>query len=501
MGQKLEEQHERMLRRHEMAMMRLDIARSEQTLQVMSAIPTFAQDRDEREWMIVTDTRTKQPYTIMQLDSIRQSAARLQRKPAGRNILQTFQDFIIGRDATVTTDDEDLDGKRQEYWDGWAVENKFDLKTKEIVKRLFRDGEVFLRWFLPTIRRGHLQIRFVNPSQIRPTANGKPTYGISVDPDDYEKINDYYRQWTAQSGQLRNEKIPADEMDHWKINCDSDEKRGVSVFEGLGKYITDYAKWLDDRIAINRIRHIWNVIGEPTSGVTPITDLKNKFEDVTYTTPPGQEANKKVPKSGSVLFSRGMKWKLDSLNINAADTKDDGRAIQLQLAIGANMPEYIIRGDASNANYASTMVSESPFVRSMESWQDYVDKIFAKIYTRVMEWGISMGPVPAKSTKTTVTFNAEKGEDDTETETVPTVTECTVNFAALIHRDEKADTEAKQIQVAEDFVSRKTASEKLGYDYDAEQDQIAREKHQRAKEAAAAEEAFGEQHEEESEEQ
>ena len=473
---KLEEQHKRMQMRHEMAAMKLDVARVEQTLQIMSSIPTFSQDNDERDWQIVSNPLNQNPYTVAQLNSTRLSAGRLQYRPAGRNILQTFQDFIIGKDAKITTKDEDSDGKVQKYWDEWVKANNWDMKTKEIVKRLYRDGEIFLRWFLPNFTGGPLSLRFVNPIEIQASANGNPTYGISVDANDYEKILYYNRKWASPNGSQNSEKIPPDMMDHWKIGADSNEKRGISIFQGNGKYITEYEKWLDDRIALNRIRHIWNVVGEPVSGMTAIEDLKAKFEDVSYNTPTGQTANKKMIKPGSVLFSKGMKWKLDSLKINAQDTKEDGRSIQLMTGIGTGLPEYIARGDASNANFSSSMVSENPFVRSMESGQDLIEKIFKKVYTRVIQWGIGTGAVPAESTKTTVAFNFEAGKDDEPVvEKVETSEDCTVNFATLIHRDVEKETKSYVLQIGEKLVSRKTASEKLGYDFEAEQEQIGRE--------------------------
>lgn len=486
-----EKQLRREFNRNQMALQRLENRAIKRTMQIMSQIPGFAQDTDEREWQIIGNPNMKQPLTMQQLTSIRQSARQLQYYPAGRNILQTYQDFIIGKDATITTNDEDVEGEVQDYWDEWELVNTWDEKTKEIIKRLYRDGEVFLRWFQPDDK--HLLVRFIDPSQITPTRNGRPSYGISVDSNDYEKVLVYNRQWTSPNGQMFSEKIPADEVDHWKIGVDSDVKRGVSIFYGVGKYIRDHRNWLDDRIAINRIRHIWNVIGEPTSGVASISDMKNKFDDVSYkrnSTSSTATDTKKVPKPGSVIMSKGVKWKLDSLNINAADTKDDGRAIQLQIAVGTNLPEYIVRGDASNANYSSSMVSESPFVRAMESAQDLVAKIFEKAYTRVIEWGISQNDVPAKSVETETTFDPNTGEDVVKTEDVDTDTTCSVNFATLIHRDIKAETEALQIQIGEEIVSVETSQEKLGYDSETENNRIAREKHQRMEDQKAAENMF-----------
>ena len=491
MAKKLEEQHKNAAMRLEIAAMKLDVARVEQTMKIMDQLPSFAQDTDEREWQILGDPNKKTPYTPEQLTSIRNSARKLQYRPTGRSILQTYQDYIIGKDAHITTEDEDKEGEIQEYWDDWALVNSWDMKTKEIVKRVFRDGEVFLRWFMPAEMGEHLLVRFVDPEQIKPGTDAKPTYGIAVDDDDYEKVLYYNRVWSLSNGTQRSERIEPDMMDFWKIGADSDQMRGVSIFQGNGEYITEYEKWLKDRITINRIRHIWNVVGKPLSGLAAIEDLKSKFADVSYNTPAGQSANKKMPKPGTVLFSKGVEWDLKSLNINAADTKDDGRAIQLMAGIGTNIPEFIIRGDASNANLSSSMVSENPFIRSMESGQDFVAKIFQKAYERVIKWGITTNKIKGKSTKTTVVFNEKTGEDSEKVEAIDTVTSCKVNFATMIHRNILEDTKALQVQIGEGLCSRKTASEKLGYDYEDERIQIAREDKLRLENETRNAEEFG----------
>jgi hypothetical protein len=35
------------------------------------------------------------------------------------------------------------------------------------------------------------------------------------------------------------------------------------------------------------------------------------------------------------------------------------------------LPEFMITGDASNGNYASTMIAEGPGEREIEDWQDF----------------------------------------------------------------------------------------------------------------------------------
>lgn len=457
------------------AQLRYEIACLRRATAMMEALPSFAADPDEKDWVVLGGS-AKEPYTESSLTDMRTSARKLQYTAAGRGVLQTLQDFIVGKSATVNASDEDP--KVQDYWNAWSKANKWDSRSKEIVRRTFRDGEIFLRWFPPQDRDGILRVRFLEPGEIKAALNGKPSFGIETDPDDIETVLSYHREYSVDGTLQVPEDIPAEDVDHLKILVDSDIKRGVSFFTGISKYMKEYELWLRDRIALNKVRHIWNIVGKPTSPQVPLTDVMDKFTDQTADAPVGGTKKKKVPRVGSVLFNRGIEWDLKSLNINASDTKDDGRAIQLMIAIGTCFPEYIARGDSSNANYASTMISESPFVRSMESWQDVFggeDGFFGTIFARVIADGIARGRIPPQSTKTTVTWDPVTKQDKTEEEKVPTSTECTVNFATLITRNIKEETEAVQIHVQNGWCSSRTAAEKLDYDYEAEQDQINRE--------------------------
>jgi len=459
--------------RHENAAIRLEIAQFRQTAAMLEALPVFAEDPDEKVWTVLTGMDSKRPYTETQLNSLRASAQKLQYTCSGRGILQTLQDFIIGRKASidpVCPDETVLD-----YWNEWQKVNNFDQRAKEMIRRAFRDGEIFIRWFLPGSKEDHLRIRFVNPSEIKDPNQGKPeqSYGIETDPDDVEKIVNYHRKYKRGRSDAT-EVIPGGEIDHVKILVDSDVKRGVSFFVGIAKWMRQYELWLRDRYMLNRVRHIWNVVGKVQPG-TSIDSVKDKFTDVSRNATVGGEAKKRQPKPGSILLNKNIEWDLKNLNIRAQDTKDDGRQFQLMIGIGTGFPEYVVRADASNANYASTMVSESPFVRAMESHQDFWDLVFGNIYRRVIQHGISINKIPSKIKEQTVTFNEKTGKDEEKTETIATSTECTVNFATLIHRDLEKETKAFQIHAEQRWASNKTISEKLGYDTEYEEEQIRRE--------------------------
>ena len=56
-----------------------------------------------------------------------------------------------------------------------------------------------------------------------------------------------------------------------------------------------------------------------------------------------------------------------------------GQAVLRTIGSRWCMPEYMISGDASNANYSSTLVAESPFVKACEAEQRFYKSRFSRI--------------------------------------------------------------------------------------------------------------------------
>jgi len=454
---------------------RFEAARYQAAVSMLESIPTFAQDTDEGKWELVGGAG-KMPgdYTEFDFNTMRTNARKMYYKdPGARGIIESAVNYVIGKDCTVTANDESPEV--QGYWDGWSEFNGWDLRSKEFFRRLLRDGEVFLRKFEPIGGGIYEQVRFIDPAEIQNPNGlhgwGTHSFGIECDPDDIETPINYYRRY-ARNNTDQWEQIPADEIIHVKIMVDSDVKRGLSFLIGIGEYLTKYKSWLNDRIMLNKIRHLFNLVAKP-QGAAAATALKSQFSDVTGKTPTGGTANKKMPKPGSVLIAKGVDWEYQSLNINATDTKDDGRAIELMVGKGTCFPEYITRGDASNANYASTSVSESPFIKAMEAWEDIIEKPFKRVFRERIEFAIGKMILPDKSVKTHI--DVKDGKEIVVIETVLTDTGCTINFPTLVHRDIEAETRALIMQNNQRVVSKDTMGGRLGYDYPEEKAKIEKE--------------------------
>lgn len=69
----------------------------------------------------------------------------------------------------------------------------------------------------------------------------------------------------------------------------------------------------------------------------------------------------------------------------------------LQRIIGSrwNMPEYLISGDASNANYSSTLVSEGPFIKAREADQAFYAVHFEALIWKALAMYAELGAISA----------------------------------------------------------------------------------------------------------
>lgn len=459
----------------------------------IESIPAFARDLDEDSWGTTT-IDDKNYYDQADIyDSIHSSRRMYYVEPMARCVIDTMVNYIVGKHAAI--EPLDPDEKVKEYWDNWEKVNKFDKKMKEIVHRTLRDGEAFIRRFNPERGKQYRYIRFIDPLEIKNpqgSSYGNHSFGIETDPNDIEKPLYYYREYTVNNIQHW-EKIPASEIIHIKINSDSDVKRGLSFLTGVSRYIHYYSRWLKDRINLNRMRTMFSLIIKPQAGTT--AGIKSSFEDVAGKNQTGGTPKKKIPKPGSTLIAKGVDYEYLSLNIGANDTAEDGRAISLMVAIGTNIAEYIVRGDASNSNYSSTMVSESPFIKNIEYYQDLFEEPIKQLYEEEITWAVNKGYLPENTKKEKTITKPDyldpetgqmiAGETRIRRETSPIDKNCNIKFSENIHRSLKDDTESITAHRASEWISDHTAAAFFGYDFDYEQEMLKREKREQQKQRQA----------------
>jgi hypothetical protein len=116
------------------------------------------------------------------------------------------------------------------------------------------------------------------------------------------------------------------------------------------------------------------------------------------------------------------------------------------------MPEYMVSGDASNANYASTLVAESPFVKAREADQSFYAREFTALLWKVLRFEHDRGLLTARPW----------GE-------IEAIVDIAVQKPSVASRNARELADVSQIQLGMGVVSKRTAARQMGLDYEEEQ--------------------------------
>ncbi|TKJ32390.1 hypothetical protein CEE39_05685 [bacterium (candidate division B38) B3_B38] len=418
---------------------------------------------DDREGYLLLGQEQKE-FTESEQETMQRQAYHFWKSnPHGRGVIRVLEKFVLGRGMKFNAQDENK--MVQQWWDEFARDNSLQRSQKEIFLHTLRDGECFIRYFVDK-ETGRTRIRFIDPQEVYDPEN-RHSQGIETDPDDVITPINYYR---SRDGKLK-EVIPAEEIQHIKILVDSNVKRGLSFLYVIMPLLKKYEQWLNDRIVLNKIRSAVAIIRRVSGAPAQVSDIVKQHSA-------NSSGRQRALQPGTIItVSEGVEYQMLSPNLQAQDVQYDGRNILLAITAATGLAEYMVSGDASNANYSSTMISESPSVREFEDWQNFFEEEFKIMFRKVVQAGIEYGLIPAESTRTILVSN-EQGEMVEKEMKVPTNTECEIVFPPLVHRNLKEESEAMLIHQKMGIVSHKTLAGKFGYDYEEELKKMQSEAHQ-----------------------
>lgn len=337
----------------------------------------------------------------------------------------------------------DLPARVQATLDEFLERSQWGRRQQEIVRRLDRDGEVFLRFFAPA--EGALELRFVEPGQVATPARlaGDPaaSFGIGVDPRDVERRLVYYIDGQA---------VDAAEVQHRKLGVDSNVKRGLPLFYPVRKNL---------RRAEKLLRNM-STVAEIQSAIALVRKHQRRTRSTVEQFVAGQADHTSVSASGRTQYSKRIEPGT-ILDVDAAVDYDfpaagidAGRFVQVlqaelrAIASRLVMPEFMLTSDASNANFASTMVAEGPAIKMFDRLQaDQANHDLAVMW-RVVELAAAEGRLPPD---------------------VRSLVEIQVGRPSLHVRDALKEAEANRIAFEAGVLSPQTWSQRLGLDYEQEQ--------------------------------
>ena len=314
------------------------------------------------------------------------------------NALENRVNYVIGQGhryqiVAKNSNDADLALKVQDILDSFCDENDWTRRQREIMKRRDRDGEVFCRLF-PS-RKGILQIRFVEPEQVvtPPRYFNEPnmSFGIQTDPHDTESVFGYWID-----GML----VDAESIFHRKANVDSNVKRGLPLLTPVRKNLRRADKLLRN---MSTVAEIQSAIALIRKHQTTEREAIRQFVQ--------NQATKQVVDEDTGEIKTFRHFSPGTIIDSGSNTEyefpvaaiDAGRYIQVlqaelrAIASRLVMPEFMLTSDASNANYASTMIAEGPAVRMFERLQHEIIGEDRQLFKAVIHEAMLQGLLPERT--------------------------------------------------------------------------------------------------------
>ncbi len=285
---------------------------------------------------------------------------------------------------------DSLAAEAQAVLDDFLRTNHWHRRQQEIVRRRDRDGEAFLRFF--TASDGTIRVRFVEPDQMftptERTADPAASFGIQTDRDDVETVLGYWidGRW-----------VEAGEIQHRKANVDANVKRGLPLFYPVRKNLRRAERLLRNMSVVAGVQSAIALIRKHGAGTrASVQQFVAAQADATLTSPAtGRTAHYQRYAPGTILdASAGTEYEFPAAAIDAsryvAVLQAELRAIAARLV----MPEFMLTSDASNANYASTMVAEGPAVRMFQRLQEEMIEDDLDVMRRVLGAASHAGRLP-----------------------------------------------------------------------------------------------------------
>jgi hypothetical protein len=376
---------------------------------------------------------------------------------------------------TVGAPVDPLIAKAQHVLDTWRDMVVWPLKSRAAFRRWRRDGDVFGRFF----PQGHGRLpafRFVEPEQVgSPTgsADDEDSFGIRTERGDIETPLAYH-VWDMDSA-LTGEWVDAAKIVHAKANVDSDIKRGLPDFFPLAESLDGIRRLLHTMLAtaVKQARIAWR---EKLAAATP--EIAANTGVPVY---PSTATNRLQPDMSDDLM-RAMREQFGRIGINgfavsdvvkaegtrewepgptmagAAQYIEVEQAILRAVGVRWNFPEYF-SGDASNNNFASSLVASAPFAVTVEGSQYEWGAVWERpVALAVLDYARDAGLLSW----------AERAQLDVEV--IP---------PAVATADPRADSQIISEQLQNGIICLDTARLKLGYDPQHEAEGVAKDRQAR----------------------
>lgn len=331
----------------------------------------------------------------------------------------------------------------QRVLDEFLEANDWHNRQQEIVRRMDRDGEALLRLF--TDPSGETRVRFIDPEDVRTPDRLRDdpaaSHGVLTDPADVETVRGYYVDGVL---------LDASEVQHRRANVDRNAKRGLPLYTPVRKNLRRAEKLLRNMSVVAEIQSAIALIRKHRAATrTGVEQLVASGSDAATATPSGRIEQLTQYGAGTILDAPAhVEYDFPATGVDASAFVSILQAELRAIAARLVMPEFMFTSDASNANYASTMVAEGPAVRMFERLQAAMARDDRDVMWRVVNNAVTAGRLSANTRQ---------------------LVDIQITPPEVVSRNALDDARIMDLAYRRGIVSPQTWSRQLGLDYDQEQ--------------------------------
>ena len=398
------------------------------------------------------------------------------RTEIGVGITDKLADYVIGEGIKYTAASEQkrpadpaLVEAVQAVIDEFTDHNNWAQLDRELFQREVRDGEWFVALYPDNC--GKVSARCIEPEQVlEPHDPNRAesmnydhegfvadealdwSYGVVTSAHDVEKAHGYWVQFDVSSGRY----LPASRVEHRKANVNRNLKRGVSDF-----YPGRRTVWQASRVLNNTAEGV--CIQAALAGVREHQDTTSNDQiqalqrgrldaQTNFTTVGGYSKNQSIEKMqpGTIMDMRGYKYVPGPLASQASEWFLGSMAACCRIAgTRWSMPEYLVSSDASNGNFASSLVAGDPFVKHCERRQREHGQSVRSLLWKVLRLAHAAGRLPALGfgeVERTIEITAEGPTVQIKDQAVETARNKTLSDEGLLARKNWASREGLNLE-------------------------------------------------------
>lgn len=289
------------------------------------------------------------------------------KNPIAKRIVKIIPQFVVGRNVVGKTPDPNFQSEWNKFW----KLNAMALRVKRQVGDLVIFGEIFNRFF--RTQRG-LVTRSLDPSTI---------WDIVTNPEDLEDVLYYHQQYMVTMNSpvasitqllpatLIIRQIPADEVDHFKINSTSFEKRGRSELYAILGWLLRFKEFMNDRVLLNKMKAMFALDVAVEGDPNEVDAVRAQFAE-----PPGT--------GSAVVHNKTVEVEFKNPNANAQDAQADADMLLQIIAVGAGVSKHFL-GVSKDQSRAGALISTEPDVKNFEDYREIVESMLEKAGDRIKE--------------------------------------------------------------------------------------------------------------------